>query len=873
MDSLRQGNKYKNRNYKKVEKKWFDQFVPTLEGLENNDDSSNSDKTTDQLIAEYKGLLNDIFTVESNNYYRTRASSGNIYLNQNIRFKNTDGSFVYAYVTAKGIVKKYPSLDVFNKNSGVNGCPPPNYIDLNMPWKVLYDTIGASIQMPDIGANKGPILKVGSPMIQNQSCGYEGTNVMVSQMNDTPISRFIGCYDNSINASSVGTSFNFMNNSEPYQNYIVNFSFSASQSLSSPGATLANQNYTNTGATNLLSPWNTTNTTNSVVIVNSNFSPASSDTTSLIFPKPYPNSNSPICVAINSTGDISQRMTGLKAGTYTLNLNATCGKYSPNPLNILINNISLFTSSANYITSTSSWAFYQFNYTLQSDGDITLTFKGTDTASPSTKYTAIQNVRFTDGKANTANGVSFLQCQSKAKELNAAYFSFQNVNDAGSGYCGLMTDSNFSVSNLNPAIKNTPMKLKESGTTTEPTKGLSAILRKDGVLYVKLTDNTTYRPFSTNSPLSVQSDCYLIITDDGFLKIYKGAAPPATGSSSSSLLLYTTDKALYPLIANADYKASNGKNSQNWIASNTDIQRGEFIGSPSGNLYLMMGSDGNLTLNTTSKSGSCSVNATSKVMQGGTNSGALYKVNTPTDNLFTYLGKMFYITDDDKLQTYDNTKKGFANEYIEIKDYNNPGTTFNITGDTNSYNTNEKCASLCNSKTECYGYSFQSNPATCTLKNSTISGDTGGPDVPGTSLYIRKEKITSMPIGVDSIINNVFNTQKQNYITGGSTLDSYNVDTDLEAKKLKAKTLQDQIYKNLQNSINKKKTETDSIDFEKITNEIKETKNQIITTPNKSLDNMLSDTNVLVLQENRKYIMWSILAASSVLVAMAVSKN
>ena len=58
-------------------------------------------------------------------------------------------------------------------------------------------------------------------------------------------------------------------------------------------------------------------------------------------------------------------------------------------------------------------------------------------------------------------------------------------------------------------------------------------------------------------------------------------------------------------------------------------------------------------------------------------------------------------------------------------------------------------------------------------------------------------------------------------------------------------------------------------------NEINKNNNKIAgmnSVRNTNLDNMLGDTDLVVLQENYKYLCWSILATASVLVFVNVSK-
>lgn len=215
--SLRQGYQYNSKNKyesKGVTREWFEnlqQNTTNLQSASKKCDPSRPEKFLDRLIDKYQSISDEIKKLEE--AYKTQTS--NMYLNKNVKF--TDGT--YAYVTNAGILKKYAGLDMLQKNSNLNGCPPPSFLTLSVPWLPEYDTPGASVQMPS-GAEKvkGPVLKVGSPMIAGQSCGHEGSNIMVSQENDNPISRYIGCYDNPGGSYPAATLYTNPNE-EPYLNY------------------------------------------------------------------------------------------------------------------------------------------------------------------------------------------------------------------------------------------------------------------------------------------------------------------------------------------------------------------------------------------------------------------------------------------------------------------------------------------------------------------------------------------------------------------------------------------------------------------------------------------------------------------------------
>ena len=899
--SLHHGKKFNKRKFKRncniSNKSWFNSRNGGKEGFEQKKSYNELRDEYSDVLAEYRRVLEEISASETAYNNRTNSSTGNIYLNKNVRFTNTDTnsikSYTYAYVTNKGVVKKYGTEVMFNKTAGLNGCPDRNFTDVNIAWISAYDVAGATIQMPTIGSTIGPKLVVGAPMTQGQSCGYEGSNVFVDKMMDTISSRFIGCFDNSVQSSGYPLGNNYLGGQEPYMNYIQNGSFITNTVIGTRVTQVTNDN---------ILPWTQigSQSTYDVLLVNS-------DDTRNPYPKPYPNINSKWCVSLENTGYLSQTIDNLTIGTYTLSFDA-CGFITPNPINILLNDTTVFTDSSKYITPTLNvWTTYIVSIPITVTSN-KITFTGTTAGTTGRKLSAIQNIRLTNGTSNVyTNASTFSECETAAKTGSYNYFGFQNVDKlstSGKGFCAL--SKNDGTSNLNVASNLIPVSLLEAGTIDTSTKGISATLTNYGILLVNKTGGSTVT-MSTNTILSTPAPCYLILGDDGTMKIYTFpsstvSTPPDTPVANN--LLWNSGMPTKKILANSDYAAAKGKgssafvNGQNWMLSGTTLLPGEFIGSPSGNIYLIMGADGKLVLNTSGYASSCKVNATTGVMEGGLNSAALYKVNTATDNLFTYLGKLFFINEDASLKTYPDTNKKLSSDYIKISNYNTPVDTdtlkYNLTGDYSSYNTLDSCKSACNGKPDCYGYSYtasssgsnSSTSSVCNLKGSKITNDTGGPSVPGTDLYVRKETYNKLPLGISNTMSSIFSTQKQNYAYDSSNANvsaSYGVSTLVPDKRAQLSDLQNQLddlqsqldnYSNSNNSNSNNDSNLNTIDD--YLNEIQLNEKEISaiqSVKNNNLDNMLQDTDLVVLQENYKYLCWSILAATSVLIYVNVSNN
>ena len=112
--------------------------------------------------------------------------------------------------------------------------------------------------------------------------------------------------------------------------------------------------------------------------------------------------------------------------------------------------------------------------------------------------------------------------------------------------------------------------------------------------------------------------------------------------------------------ANAAYAAANGKYGQNWIASGSTLAPGDFVGSTSGNLALIMQTDGNLVLYTFQNVLNCQKMSDGNT-GGGQNANALYNIGEV--GIPGNLGKIAYVDQNSELYSYPATNKQFTNSY------------------------------------------------------------------------------------------------------------------------------------------------------------------------------------------------------------------
>ena len=207
--ALKQGEKFKyyqNKTIKNLEKRIGN--VNSKEGFQNGslelnanslknqtntvlnkNDFSSQKATVDNLKQEYQNTINEYENLvkkikSTSTNYLDRVNPANPYLGKNVCLSN--GSC--GYVTQKGVFKLYSDENTFNATAGQNGCPNTAYMAINGDGDV--NTIGSTI-------SSIPPLIVGTPMVAGQSCGNEGSKVLVDKLISNPTVSYVGCYADS----------------------------------------------------------------------------------------------------------------------------------------------------------------------------------------------------------------------------------------------------------------------------------------------------------------------------------------------------------------------------------------------------------------------------------------------------------------------------------------------------------------------------------------------------------------------------------------------------------------------------------------------------------------------------------------------------
>jgi hypothetical protein len=383
--------------------------------------------------------------------------------------------------------------------------------------------------------------------------------------------------------------------------------------------------------------------------------------------------------------------------------------------------------------------------------------------------------------------------------------------------------------------------------------------------------------YATDS--TVGSFYFLILQDDGNMCVYRG-----TGPNDNPGLIWATETNGKQQTANPKMAASNGKYGQNWIASGSTLAPGDFIGSTNGNLALVMQTDGNLVLYTYEMATNCQKMSDGN-MGGGVGANAAYNIGVTS--ITGNIGKLAFIDADSKTHVYPTTNQMYSSNYSTVNGINTWGN--DIPGAAFGGSTVDQCTTACNNNPDCAGFIFDTGSNMCWPKTSNMY-PYGGPVGPNTStnLYIRSQIPKSPPLGVSQNTNNTDTVTYQNYVDGGSISNEYGLSNATSVQKQQLQQLQSRLNllsKGISDLTTNFQKGTMSAEYQSGKNvtgiqnylkDINKTNIEIGSIGDQSsgnIQNILNDSDIVVLQKNYSYLLWSILAAGTVLVSMNIVKK
>jgi len=444
------------------------------------------------------------------------------------------------------------------------------------------------------------------------------------------------------------------------------------------------------------------------------------------------------------------------------------------------------------------------------------------------------------------SGETYDTCQAQAQAGNWSYFGLQYTQSNGTSECWVGNDMAHGM-----------MMGKATNCTTANN--------------VPVGGSCSNAIYNNTSPTS---NYFLILQDDGNLCIYRGTSP--NDNQGYIWCSMTNGK---QQTANPNYTAAKGKYGQNWIAGGSTLAAGDFVGSTSGNLALIMQSDGNLVLYTFSMVENCQKMADGNT-GGGVGANALYNIGEV--GVQANLSQVAYIDQNSELHSYPSTNTQYSNTYTNI-----PGTNSaysDIPGAAYGGATVEQCQTSCNNNPECAGFVMSAQGNICWPKNSGMYPNGARQIDSNSSLYIRGKTPIAPPIGVPSTVNNTDTITYKNYVNGGAVGSSYGLANATSTQKQQLDQLQSKMNL-LTSQINtltnqfgtgsqqaESQSEANVQGIQDYLQGIKSTNNKI-NTFNTNVERILSDSDIVVLQKNYNYLFWSILAAGTVLVTMNIVKK
>jgi hypothetical protein len=217
----------------------------------------------------------------------------------------------------------------------------------------------------------------------------------------------------------------------------------------------------------------------------------------------------------------------------------------------------------------------------------------------------------------------------------------------------------------------------------------------------------------------------LTLGDDGNLVL--------TDSNSSTVWQSNTKNTGLAL---DEFKASNGKYGRNYLLAGETLKTGEFVGSPSGNCYLMMvGGTTDCTQNGLQllyTKLNCTMNSKTDGYGSDDTANGLYSMKNID---ITTLGKVGYIDEQNNIHEYPSDMTNLAQTYTLIGNYDSVGYDISQV----SSKSVETCKTSCNGSTDCTGFVYANN--TCYLKNSGMFPKGIRVPLANAELYVRDKTV------------------------------------------------------------------------------------------------------------------------------------
>lgn len=373
-----------------------------------------------------------------------------------------------------------------------------------------------------------------------------------------------------------------------------------------------------------------------------------------------------------------------------------------------------------------------------------------------------------------------------------------------------------------------------------------------------------------------RSKYFLVINSDGTMQINRG-----TGPNDNQGLIWTGGRKGGQLDPNPNVAASKGKYGRNWMTSGSVLGPGDFISSNDGRTSLTMEADGNLVLYTYQMVDNCKLMSNGN-MGGGVLANASYDVGMKPEP--GNLGKLGFVDEESNLYLYPSNNSMYTSSFSVI---NNASTLYNdISGASFAKASVDACTKACVSNNNCAGFAYNKKDSVCYPKNKNMYPYGGAiVNTNGYDLYIRNRAPITPPLGVVKDVRNIDSVKYKNYINKGTVGDKYglpNVSTQTRKKLQDLRTKMSSLTNQINKLTGKFQSDTKSAESQSRVNviglngylkDINDTNSKsvgIAKDNSVGVQNILQDSDIIVLQKNYDYLFWSILAAGTALVSMNV---
>ena len=724
--------------------------------------------------ASLNKILDNIKTKTTN--FVERVSPTNKYSNHFIRF--TDSGAIF-YVTARGVAKYIPSIDILNSldtlTCGKNDSS--NIINMTIPWNPDWYQPGQQI-------TSIPPLITGSPMTLGESCGNEGKNIRVDSLIALPAdTEYIGCF-NALGSSGSALPIVAPTATIPYT-YKSCLNFAINQKL--PYFGLQNNGTCSAGTSKNLA--------------------IDYGIGTIITPKKIWSVNS------NNSNNIASSLSVLATGQLVL----------------MDKNNLIIWSSGNGISE------------CINGGNI-------DKNSISATY----GYNCNNNKSNKHN-------------KNKTTINMGNVSTA--------VQSIINNLSLNTTIFTIPIPSAEFG---DPAYGC----KKDFNISYKCGNVPMTQYIKKADGRNILLDCSKTVASCNFSLKLLDSGEVILFNTINGLTIWTSGTSGQQQQPNDIWKSTLGKMVSLEIGQS--LYTNEWLGSPSGNIKLILEPSGELCLYTSIITSGCNElgSDTDKYYMGTTsNINSVYHIKTPINPDGVPIGTLAYITDDSHLIQFKPEEIHLSKNKYYINQGNDlPG--YDILNASKSGIKVEECKNICSKLGDnCIGFSFDNSTETCYPKNLI------GQQIPATYIdtYLRQnilnktnktnltENMQNMPIistNTNTYMNYPTSTGQSSFINILDTIQQQQLNqAETELNLLAGQMITSSGHAIVNNNKIMNQSKKNSMGIERIIYEKTDIEqNNIIT-------NIVKDSELVVSQYYFKYILWIILLIIILLIAFPIISN